>query len=106
MTDCRPPSSGSTGDPQREQSGGPQDGMKGLVERHLAEREADMVALRQVIQDAEAAGLFDRAIKRVASRLDPTDTDEGLERWQTILTAGHLDGMARAATYHGWEPGR
>jgi len=47
-------------------------------------------AVYGLIQRVGAAELLDRAVKRIASEVDPTDTDEGAERVETALTAAIL----------------
>jgi hypothetical protein len=60
------------------------------------------------IQAAGAADLLDGATKRLASRLDDSDTDEGMERIQTELNEAITSAIVDVAYRHGWAawPGR
>ena len=49
--------------------------------------------MHELVQRTDAARFLDQATRRLASAIDLTDTDEGLERVQTELVASIFDGI-------------
>lgn len=58
--------------------------------------------MRTLIGTAGAATALDDGTRRLASALDPTDTDAGLEAVQTELTDAFVTAATSLAVRRGW----
>lgn len=72
--------------------------------RVLTDADLDRSQIQRLILDVKAAESFDRALKRIASALDRSDTDEGMERVQSLLVTATQDAVLGVARKEGWQP--
>lgn len=76
--------------------------------RHPSPREGDRIAVSLALQEirmapsrGNAADQLDRILKRLASRIDPHDTDESVERVENQLHAAISDAVVWIARSNG-----
>jgi len=63
---------------------------------------APIDAFDELLRDPSIAPHLDRAVDRIASKLDPTDTDAGGEHVGNIIREHFATALADLATGNGW----
>jgi hypothetical protein len=72
----------------------------------VSDREREHDAMRELLKAVNAGQHLDRAAQAFAAHFDPSDTDEGMERVQSLASVAMLDALIHVARSQGWQIAR